>query len=76
MSKDTGGAAFPQLEWRGDCHYDVKNGLTYLDYAAIKAMQEIIGFLPLMGLEEDKDAQVAKRSYEIARAMLAERDKP
>ena len=46
------------------------------DYFAGRAMQEIIGFLPLMGLDEDKDQQVARRSYAIADAMLAERSKP
>ena len=66
--KDTGGPAFP-------CHPGIENpiydGMSLLDYAAIKAMQGMLasGNLPKSMPDED----IAECSYNLAKAMLKRR---
>lgn len=66
MIKDTGGPAFPTDSYDIDRQTTVREeGMTLRDYFAAKAMQM---------LRNDFSAEwVAKRSYEIADAMLKER---
>jgi hypothetical protein len=75
MSKNTGGPAFAAIA-SGPCGdvYD-SPGITYLDYAAIAAMQ---GMMARDGYDEGQSTpeKRAKLAYIEARAMLAERDKP
>ena len=68
MTKNTGGPAFP-------CHPGIENpiydGMSLLDYAAIKAMQGMLasGNLPKSMPDED----IAECSYNLAKAMLKAR---
>lgn len=70
MSKDTGGPAFPEL---GNVAYnsdwDSEPGMKLRDYFAAKAMQSIA-----QSTFCDCDT-VAKMSYAVADAMIAERNK-
>jgi hypothetical protein len=65
--KDTGGSAFPSYE--NGKHHD---GMTLRDYFAAKAMQAI--FTDPYA-EEFYEEKIAEAAYQIADAMLAERDK-
>jgi hypothetical protein len=80
VSKDTGGPAFPcsneQFTSGNSQSGDAAPGITYLDYAAIAAMQGMMardGNSVVHMLSPEKRAKMA---YIEARAMLAERDKP
>lgn len=84
MSKQDGGHAFPRSKWwptDGDPDHDghEQGGMSLRDYFAAKA----IGLFPMehanvvalqAGVKPD-GALVAKFCYELADAMLAERDK-
>ena len=61
--KDTGGPAFPTME---------DDGITLRDYFAAKVLQ---GFCAAPDFTWDDEERLAKRCYEFADAMLAERDK-
>jgi len=79
MSKKNGGPAFPhgqrmdlinnQPMWQG-----ATGGMTLRDYFAAKAMQ---GTIAKRGINEDREDQLwsARIFYEMADAMLAEREK-
>lgn len=68
MSKETGGLAFPlpATEWHGSDF-----GMTMRDYFAAKAMQGELSKSD--GYELPKS--IAKHAYEVADAMLKEREK-
>jgi hypothetical protein len=79
MSKDTGGSAFPSEQH--ECQDNTWNqtfdsGMTLRDYFAAKAMQALI---PIYANDTDRGGtgfNVTEKSYSIADAMIAERDKP
>lgn len=78
MSKDNGGPAFPSNENKDSCKFAHHEGMSLRDYLAAKAMQQFAK--PFMynivtGDTAEGDALVAKRSYQLADAMLAERNK-
>ena len=79
MSKDNnGGPAFPSNENKDSCKFNHYEGMTLRDYLAAKAMQQFAK--PFMynivtNDTADGDALVAKRAYQLADAMLAERTK-
>ena len=78
MSKDNGGPAFPTDGFKYDINGDHATGMTLRDYLAAKAMQQFAK--PFMynivtNDTADGDALVAKRAYQLADAMLAERTK-
>lgn len=72
--KDTGGPAFPAME---------DDGMTLRDYFAAKAMQSVLRGARIPGADADPLppevsqalAAIAKVSYRVADAMLAERHK-
>ena len=67
-SINDGGAAFPHMAgWRRDP--DISDGMSLRDYFAAKAMQSLVA------LDHTSNINIAIWSYEIADAMLAERDK-
>ena len=70
MSNYTGGPAFPHEERGGD-GMPIKDhfGMTLRDYFAAKAMQSLIVHYGSQGIG------LASLSYEMADAMLAEREK-
>ena len=77
MSKDkTGGAAFPTGSYEYDGQNNVlpyqEGGMTLRDYFAAKAMQ---GAIANFGIAHVHYKVLAKRSYEMADAMLAERER-
>ncbi len=63
MSKDTGGPAFPSERFK-------EEGMTLRDYFAAKAMQ---GLLACDWVDENTD--IAQAAYEVADAMIKEREK-
>ena len=68
---NTGGPAFPGLHPSAECRFQ-EEGMTLRDYFAAKAMQGLLASLP-----SDTtlyDSNIAKRSYEMADAMLKVRD--
>lgn len=75
MNIDDSGPAFPEHDWveeNGDLHFKtIHSGMTLRDYFAAKAMQAQITHYGCM----DKFEILSKQSYEIADAMLKERDK-
>lgn len=71
MTKDTGGAAFPQITELGDIA-QTSNGMTLRDWFAGKALQGILGNPNISNKFFEDDAHVA---YKCADAMLAERAK-
>lgn len=76
MSKNTGGPAFPRIPQRDSAdQYELLNdgaeGMMLRDYFAAKAMQALLS--PPERL--DHYQEIAKRSYQLADYMLAERDK-
>lgn len=84
--KDNSGPAFPQVRARihegyGEFGYEPWEGLTARDYFASMAMQAMIGStnLRVIGLlpakDQDVDPALAQRAYEIAAAMVRERNK-
>lgn len=80
MSKDkTGGPAYPVLQESGignagDTWYQVREGLTMRDVMAIAAMQAVI---PKLYADNGySGSEIAADAYDIADAMLRERDKP
>lgn len=80
MSKDTGGAAFPENQHHIAGH---KGGMTLRDYFAGQAMNGLASddasMARLTEVAEKSGADVidylASASYEVADAMLAERNK-
>lgn len=74
-TKDTGGPAFPTYESNRDGHiYCTGAGLDLRDYFAAKAMQANMEMLSNVSLP-DWNAEIARLSYLVADAMLAERNK-
>ena len=77
-TQDTGGSAFPNTKSSG-LGFDINaNGMTLRDYFAAKAMQQFAYptmYSIITSSTEDGDTLVAKRAYELADAMLVERDK-
>ena len=70
-TKDTGGPAFPTENARQtDFNSWHEEGMTLRDYFAAKAMQAW-----LVGINDPKIDVCAKSAYEIADAMLVERNK-
>ena len=69
-TKDTGGPAFPYEYKFGDGTAKRAEGMTLRDYFAAKAMQGL-----LTGCSDPDHVSFAKWCYEIADAMLAERNK-
>lgn len=75
MSKNNGGPAFPTLAVMGDIAAS-EGGMTLRDYFAAKAMQgAMASFINGIPANAETDTQLAKASYLIADAMLAEREK-
>lgn len=75
MSKETGGPAFPVMD---ECEqYGQHYGLTIRDYTAIKAMQGLVAGSMADGSPWDVAVVglIARASYDMADAMLAERAK-
>lgn len=78
MSKDTGGPAFPTTHEEPAPYNGHNNGIkcvidqgmTLRDYFAAKAMQGL-----LSGDVLGEDADIAGAAYEVADAMLAERNR-
>jgi hypothetical protein len=69
MSKNNGGPAFPTTK---ESHLMIcSEGMTLRDYFAAKAMHAIIGICP----KTLPNSDLARDSYNVADAMLAERDK-
>lgn len=70
MDKPNNPPAFPQLkvEFGFVITDPLKPGVTLLDYFAAKAIQELIG-------EYTEISFVVKRAFDIAEAMLREREK-
>jgi len=66
MSKDTGGPAFPD-----DSQHDYNGGMTLRDYFAAKAMQSLLSYYEMPAGKNN----IAKHCYQLADAMLLERDK-
>lgn len=72
MSKNNGGPAFPTKAYDLEREQLVREeGMTLRDYFAAKAMQAIIGICP----ETLPNSDLAKDSYTVADAMIAEREK-
>jgi hypothetical protein len=63
MTKDTGGAAFPDF---------IKDGMTLRDYFAAKAMQAFISSPHVK--PTCKDSEISKAAYLVADAMLKARE--
>lgn len=74
MSKDNGGSAFPRpySERYSDEVYRAQDGMTLRDYFAAKAMQ---GYCAVESSWSEPADVVARCSYAMADAMLAERAK-
>ena len=77
MSKDTGGTAFPVVEYKapvgGGSHMmTITGGMTLRDYFAAKAMQGMLSNSNYVGASENL---IADASYYMADAMLVERTK-
>lgn len=70
MDKKDGGQAFPH----GDPTNGGDIGMTLRDYFAAKAMQAYLGSYPNGGLTCRPD-EIAADAYDVADAMLAERNK-
>ena len=78
MSKNDGGPAFPATSWTKDGDFLGENqGMSLRDYFAAKAMQGFMaGHIAYYGHENYwKPSDMAGDAYQIADAMLAERDK-
>lgn len=70
MSKDTGGAAFPQFAWNAfEEKTTAYGGMTLRDYFAAAALQ---GMLSDSNLQADY-FEFSRRAYEMADAMLEAR---
>lgn len=70
---ETGGPAFPTMQWDSGGEED---GMSMRDYFAAKAMQGFIrGARGMYGDVIDTDENIAKSAYAMADAMLAEREK-
>ena len=69
MSKDTGGPAFPVQDAASWQAY----GMTLRDYFAAKAMQAYLGSYP-NGCLTCRPDEIAADAYDVADAMLAERN--
>ena len=73
MSKvNNGGAAFPHAVLRQNNEVEINNGLTLRDYFAAKAMQ---GFCAHGGSGPITQQALAEFAYQLADAMLAERER-
>jgi hypothetical protein len=70
---DTGGPAFPTTTANCDNMDPHGEGMTLRDYFAAKAMQAHITH---DGSDDIRETGVARWAYEMADAMLAERNKP
>lgn len=80
MSDKTGGTAFPTSTWDNefDKVVDQTKGMTLLDYFAAKALAGLLPARDELGrtaFTEMAPSVVAENAYEIAEAMLAEREK-
>jgi hypothetical protein len=67
-TKSNGGPAFPVVAENGLGH--VSDGMSLRDYLAARAMQ---GMMTMWHVEYDMTS-IARTSYDIADAMIAERD--
>lgn len=73
MTDKTGGPAFPETRWDDMTRQDVQwTGMTLRDYFAAKAMQALIN---PKGESLDRITEVPEYAYQIADAMLKEREK-
>ena len=75
--KPDGGPAFPmadQYTQNGDPVYQGSCGMTLRDYFAAAALKAMLSLHPTYQTGPDRNS-AARRSYEIADAMLAERAK-
>lgn len=75
MTKPNGGAAFPHPhnENSGFTNYVTEPGLSIRDWMAGMAMQWVA--MQGMNWKQDEIERVAKCAYELADAMIAEREK-
>ena len=71
MKKETGGPAFPQVSYNMKGGYDITGGMSLRDYFAAKAMQGILSNPQYRG----EDSQFVNAAYEMADAMLMERER-
>jgi hypothetical protein len=74
MGKPDGGSAFPREQGTGD-HYEREAGMSLRDYFAAQFSGAMIA--EPYGPPEKKDwaVDIARQAYELADAMLAEREK-
>jgi len=71
MSKETGGAAFPQCSYNMTGGYDITGGISIRDYFAAKAMQAILS--SPNAPKQICENELAKQSYQAADAILEAR---
>lgn len=74
MEKNDGGPAFPtsyEVRIRGIIEVHYADGMTLRDYFAAKAMNGLCSYSEYSGSK----GSIAKYAYELADAMLAEREK-
>mgnify|MGYP000191404201 CR=1 FL=1 len=78
MNKNDGGDAFPQpvaIEPSGDILYTVNSGLTLRDYFAGQTLAGLMSDAETLSVFHGKEEKIAPAAYEIADAMIAEREK-
>jgi len=73
MKKETGGPAFPQVSYNMKGGYDITGGMSLRDYLAAKALD--ISMHHLKDYYGINKQNVAEWCYEMADAMLKEREK-
>ena len=69
-----GGPAFPSFDPRLGPSYEPPRGMSLRDYFAAKVMQSLQAWLRMRSTAEGMKNQ-ARYSYEVADAMLAERER-
>ena len=80
MSKETGGPAFPVVQWETDDDGNLRprqtNGMTLRDYFAAKAMQGLLASPrnPVGVTQDVTDVLIANLAYKMADAMLKARE--
>lgn len=77
-----GGPAFPTVEFRDNGGFSISGGMTLRDYFAAKALEGMTASPELMKVITSLDIEnstafekMAQKSYEMADAMLAQREK-
>lgn len=76
MSDKTGGPAFPVIPWtREDNEAHASDGMSMRDYFAAAVVPSAIRALMDAGSAEGATKRAARIAYEVADAMLAEREK-